>query len=495
MKALKNLAGQTMIYGLGTMVPRLLNYIILTPYFTRLYNTEDSLAEYGKVTELYAFVVFLMIILTYGMETAYFRYSSIEKDKKKVFSTIFTSILSTSILFVVLVYFYSDSISSLLKYEGESYFIQLLTGIVCVEAISAIPFAKLRIENKAKRFAILRLVQVVFNVLLVVSIYNIIPLVIGENTYLLNGKNIVSSKYIFVANLFSSCIILFLLLPELKDFSIRKFSFNLYKQIIFYGLPLMLSGLAGVINETLDRSIFKHLIGGDEGLSLLGVYGANYKLASIVMISVQMFRYAAEPFFFNYEKEKDSKETYANIMNLFTAILVLLVLGLLLFLDIFKIFIDKQYHEGLNIVPIIALAYIFYGILFNLSIWFKLSNKTNFAIIITLIGAMLTIIINLIFVPKYSYNASAYAHVISYGTMVVVSYFLGKKFYPIPYKLSQILVYFVTGFAIYFIDQYIEIGITIFDYLFKLILLLLFTIFVVWKENLLKILFNRRYES
>lgn len=487
MKALKNLASQTIVYGLGTMIPKLLNYVILTPYFTRLYNDTESIAEYGKVTELYAYIVFLMVVLTYGMETTYFRYVNLEENKKSVFSTIMTSLIISSSLFFLLIFIYTGSIASFLKFSGEPYFIRMLAGIVSIEAVSSIPFAKLRVENRAKKFALLRIVQVVLNIGIMLFLYNILPKVLGSNKYLLNDNGIVSAKYIFLSNLLSSGVVMILLTAELKDFKFRLINIDLYFKMLLYSLPLLLSGLAGVVNETLDRSIFKHVIKDtDSALHQLGIYGANYKLASIVMIFVQMFRYAAEPFFFNYQKEKDSKERYAQVMHIFVAIIVFLGLVIVLYIDFFKYFLGNQYHSGNDIVPFIVFAYIFYGILFNLSVWFKLSHKTYYAIGITLIGAVITFYINVKYIPEYGYYASAIAHVISYIVMVLFSYFLGQYFYRIPYNIGKILIYIGLGLTMYVIDMFVKIDHNILNFLFKTILVALFVIFVVWKEEVIK---------
>ncbi len=491
LKPLKNLAGQTLVYGLGTMVPKLLNYVILTPYFTRLYNDPNSIPEYGKVTELYAYIVFLMVVLTYGMETTYFRYVNLAKDKRKVFSSIMTSIIFSSSIFIILVIVFTGSISAFLKFSGEPYFIRMLGGIVSVEAVSSIPFAKLRIENKARRFATLRVLQVILNIGIMLFIYNVLPFILGNHNFLLNASGIISAKYIFLANLLASSFVLLLLVPEFRDYKIKEFDFSLYKPMLLYSLPLLVSGLAGVINETLDRSIFKHVIKDThEALYQLGLYGGNYKLASIVMIFVQMFRYAAEPFFFNYEKERDSKERYAQVMHIFIGLLILLGLVIVIYLDIFKYFLGKNYYEGNVIVPYIVLAYIFYGILFNLSIWFKLSHKTQYAIIITAIGAVITIYVNVKYIPVYSYHASAVAHVLSYFSMVLISFFLGRKYYRIPYDLKRVGAYFLLGFVLFFSDKYLKLHNIALIFLVKTILVMIFAIFVAWKENLLKILFK-----
>lgn len=488
LKEFKQLAGQTLVYGMGTMVPRLLNYIILTPYFTRnLFK--DALEEYGKVTELYAYMAFLMIILTYGMETTYFRFVNKEENKTKVFSTIFTCILVTSILFLVSIFIFTEPIANGLKYGGEAIFIRLLGSLLAIEAISAIPFAKLRVENKAKKFAILKFLQVCVNIGLMIGIYNIGPKFTGDNSYLLNGVGEVSSQFIFFANLIASSFVVILLIPELKVYSLKNFDLQLLRPLLIYGLPLMISGLAGTINETLDRSIYKHVIGDDSiALAELGIYGANYKIGGLLLIFIQMFRYAAEPYFFSKSKDIDSKEQYAQLMNLFVGLIIAMGLFILLFLGYLKGFIGPNYQSGLYIVPYIILGYIFYGVLFNLSVWFKLSDRTKYAFIIMLFGAVITVVINVIFVPKYRFGASAVAHVISYGSMVLLSYILGRRFYRINYNIRRLFSYFLLGIGIYLLDMFVTIHSEILEVLFKLLLLLIFVTFVAWKEKLLKYL-------
>lgn len=470
------------------MVPRLLNYVILVPYFTHtLFAT--ALEEYGKVTELYAYITFLMIILTYGMETTYFRFVNTEKDKRKVFSTIFTAIIFTSLVFLSIVLSLNKGISNLLMYEGELIFIKMVAIILAVEAISAIPFAKLRVENKAKRFAILKFIHISVNILLMLAIYNFVPGITGKSAYLLNSEGIISSKFIFISNVIASSLILILLIPEIKDYKVKMFDKVLLKPILTYGLPLMISGLAGVINETLDRSIYRHVIKNeDAALQQLGIYGANYKIGGLLLIFIQMFRYAAEPYFFNKAKDLDSKKQYSQLMNIFVGVICSMGLFILLYLGYLKHFIGESYHQGLFIVPMVVIAYVFYGILFNLSVWYKLSNKTQYAFIIMSIGAVITIIINILFVPKYAYAASATAHCISYFVMVVISFILGQKFFRINYNIVRILMYLILSTLIYLGSTNINIESVGLDIIVRTLILLIFVTFVSWKEGIHKLI-------
>lgn len=495
MKEIKQLAGQTMIYGLGTMVPRLLNYFILTPYFT--YNLfKNTPGEFGKVTELYTYIAILMVVLTYGMETSYFRFSNSEKNKQKVFNTIFTALIFTSSIFLVLIWVFAHKISIGLKYEGEVIFIKLVAAILAVEAVSAIPFAKLRVENRARRFAILKFVQICLNILLMVGIYNILPKLLSDNSYLLNNEGIVSSRYIFIVNFFVSTIILFLLLPEMKGYSFKDFSYKYFKPILLYGLPLMVSGLAGTLTDNLDRGIYRHLLEDEHVATVeLGIYGANYKIGMLLYLFIQMYRYAVEPYFFNKSKDKDAKEQFAQLMNIFIGIIIAMGLFVLLFLHYLKYFISPSFHIGLFIVPYIVVSYMLYGILVNLSVWYKLSGKTQFALIIMIVGTFITITINFIYVPIYRYAASAVAHVFAYSAMVLVSYFLGRKYYPVQYNLKRILTYFIFGFLIYFISLKLGELHWVLDIILRSSLLLIFITFVGWNEKILKEFLNKRNAS
>jgi O-antigen/teichoic acid export membrane protein len=486
LRPIKKLAGQTLVYGLGTMVPRLLNYMILTPYFTYIVF-RNNLGEYGKLTELYAYVSFLLILLTYGMETAYFRFYNNEKERDKVFSTILTSIFCSSALFIVIVGLFLNGFSRFLDYSGEKDFILIVACIVAVEAFTAIPFAKLRVQEKAKKFAILKSINVAVNIFLIILFYNILPS-FGIKDFLVNNEGNISVKFVLLANLITSFSILLLLIPDIKEYTFRMVDWNLLKRLLKFGWPLLIAGFAGTINETLDRGILKQLLPDKvQGLHDLAVYGGNYKIAAFILLFIQMYRFAMEPFFFNYAKNEDSKRQYAVLMNLFVGVTVFMGVFIMVFLDYIKYFIDPKLHEGLFIVPYIIVAYIFSGIYYNHSIWFKLSDKTIFAIYIASIGAIATIVLNVMFVPEYSYLASAVATVIAYGLMVLFSFVFSVRYYYVKYNIGRMLLYFIVGASICYISSKIIIGIIFISIVIKIILVSIFAIFVVWKENL----FNR----
>jgi O-antigen/teichoic acid export membrane protein len=447
-------------------------------------------SEYGKLTELYAYVTFLLILLTYGMETAYFRYVNISENKNGVFSTIIASVFTTSLLFVILVSVNVSSIADLLDYSGEKSFIIIVACIVAVEAFTAIPFAKIRNEEKALKFAILKSVNVFVNIAIIAIFYNFLP-AIGLGDFIKNNAGVVSVKYVLLANLITSCIILLLLIPDFAEFSLRNCSFRLWKKLIKFGWPLLIAGFAGTINETLDRSLLKHLI-SDKSRALydVAIYGANYKIAALILLFIQIYRFALEPFFFNYADKKDSKEQYARLMNLFVGIAVGMGVFILIFLDYLKYFVNPEYHEGLLIVPYIIVAYILSGIYYNQSVWYKLTDKTYYAAIIALMGAIVTVFINVYFVPLYSYYASAVAHVLSYALMVFFSYMLSLKYYKIKYDIVRIGSYILLGSVLVYINNLISINSIIIKIAFKTILVSIFVIFVLWREELYKAIFK-----
>ena len=457
MNPIRQLFSQTAVYGMGTVVPRLLNYIVLTPFFTRIFK----LGEYGVVTELYAYFVFLMVILTYGMETGYFRYAEKNKNPDEVYTTSLVSLFITSLSFIVAVLIFSGNIADILDYSDNPEYIVMIGLIVGIDAFTAIPFARLRQKNKDVKFAFIKIISVVINITLNFFLLYFIP------KFDLNEKyKIISSiystdigvGYVFVSNLVASLISLLLLLGEILKVKI-KFNKKLWKELIYYSIPLLVAGLAGTINEALDRIMIKHLITGElKPLEQLGIYGANYKIAVLMQLFIQMFRFAAEPFYFARAKEKNAEKLFADVMKYFVVVCMIIFLMVNLYIDIFKHFIGKDYYAGLYIVPVILYAIFLLGVFFNISIWYKLNNLTHYGAIITITGALITLGINWIFIPKYGYSASAWAHFVCYLTMVIISYFLGQKFYRISYDLKAILLYAILPVVIFIFAKWLNIS-------------------------------------
>lgn len=440
MNPLRQLFGQTAIYGFGTVVPRLLNYLLLTPFFTRVFNLE----EYGIITELYAYVVFLMIILTYGMETGFFRFAQTRHDDEKVFSTSLMSILASSVLFILLTRIMSLPFSRMLGYEEHPEYIIWIGVIVGVDAFTAIPFARLRWENRAVKFASIKIASVLLNIGLNFLFLLVLPsLESGDSaSWLMKIYNPeIGVGYVFISNLVSSLFSLALLSGTIISVK-PAFNRRLWLNMIGYSFPLLISGLAGTVNEALDRVLLRHLLQDtDAALAQVGIYGANYKIAVLMTLFIQMFRYASEPFYFGNADKANAKKIFAQVMKYFVIASLLIFLVVNLYIDLFKHFIGSAFHDGLHIVPVILFANLLLGIFFNLSIWYKLNNLTKYGAMITLFGALITFLINWFFIPVYGYSASAWAHVACYGSMVVLSWWLGKKFFPIRYPLKSIGLY------------------------------------------------------
>lgn len=452
MNQLKKLASQTAIYGLPTIVGRLLNYF-LTPLYTYLFTT----SEFGDVTSAYAYVSFLLVLLTYGMETSLFRFAQLEAEKEKVYATALVSLFISSIIFILLTSYFAVPIAETLKFSGHPEYVIWFAIILGCDALSAIPFAQLRLQNKAKRFAWIRSLNIGINIGL-----NLFFIVFCKSVYEAPESAFkpfvemfynpaIGIGYIFISNLFASVITLLLLSPEM--ISVKwKVDAVLWKQMMKYGIPLLIAGLAGMANETLDRVLIPHLLPEEIAKSENGIYGACYKVAIIMTIFIQAFRFAAEPFFFNHSKEVDSKKTNALVMKYFVIICSFIFLGTMMNMEWIQYFVGEKFRVGLKVVPILLLANLFLGIFINQSIWYKLTGKTGYGAMLTIFGASITIILNIYWIPRYGYMGSAWATLICYTSMMIVSYFLGNKHYPVDYDLKRILGYLGISLTLYFIS-------------------------------------------
>lgn len=458
MAPLRKLAGQTAIYGVSSIVGRLLNYM-LVPFYTRIFSRE----QFGVVTEMYAFVAFLVVLLTYGMETAFFRYSSKTGQPARVYATVLFSVISTSALFILMSTLFSVPIGEFLGYPNHTEYIIWFAIIVGLDAISSIPMARLRQLNKAQRFMLVSLTNVVVNIGL-----NLFFLVYCKGHYDEFGAQSntlvqmfyspeIGVGYVFISNLVASIVKLLMLGPQIFRVELN-YDWALMRSMLRYALPLMILGLAGIINETIDRVLLKHLLDLplNEALAEVGIYGASYKVAMIMSLGIQAFRYAAEPFFFAEEQAKNAKETYASVMRYFVIVSGLLFLGIMLFIDVVMQFVGEDFREGQAVVPILLMAYVFYGIVFNLSFWFKLSERTTWGAVIAIVGAVITLVLNFTLIPIIGYMGSAWATFASYGTMMIISYFLSRKYYPIPYDLKRIALYLFSAFGLFAVSQYIQ---------------------------------------
>ena len=487
MNPLKKLAGQTLIYGLSSVVPKFLSYF-LVPLHTYVFKNP---ADYGVVGDLYGLVVMLNIVLTYGMETAYFWFCKKELNTDKVYSTSLISIISTSLVFILFTYLFSHSIARWLEYSGHPEYIWWFGLIIGIDAICAIPFVKLRRENKAMKFASMKLLNIGINVLFTLIFLLLLPFInkhfIHLPTYIYSPK--IGVGYIFIANVIASVCTLILLY---KDFAIKFiFDYALWKRMMRYALPLLLAGLAGGINDVIDRQFLKYMLpDASHPMTQLGIYFANLKIAIILVVFIQTFRFAAEPFFFNYEKEKDSKLVFADIMKYFVVFCLVILIATMANLCVIKYFVPKTYWPGLGIVSTMLLANLFVGIYLNLSIWYKLSGKTMVGAYIIIIGSLITILINYLFVPKYGYYASAYGRLACYVVMTIICYTLGRKYYHIPYNLKAIGYYSLLCLILYIPIHYLNHASIPVQLIVNNLLIGLFVYYILRREKLLAVLFS-----
>jgi O-antigen/teichoic acid export membrane protein len=465
MSAIKKLFSETAIYGLPSILGRFLNYL-LTPLYT--YHLLPS--EYGVVTEMYAYASFLGVLLTYGMETAFFRFFNSEEHKTKVYSTAMVSLLCSTVIFIILAFLFQWPLAALLANKGgltmvNNYAIYLcwFAIIVAIDAITAIPFARLRAENKALKFAVVRLVNLSTNIFFNLFFILGVPFLIRHHIaseILLPISQVPLVSYIFISNLLSSGLTLLLLLPESR-FSAKLADAELLRKMLRYGLPILVMGLAGMVNDTFDRILLKWLLplSPERTMHEIGVYGACYKLSIIMTICIQAFRFAAEPFFFARYKEKGSEQVYAEVMKFFVLGCSLVFLITMLYLDLIKFFIgsaNSSFLEGLAVVPILLLANMCLGIYYNLSIWFKLTDRTTSGALISIFGAVLTLGLNMLLIPTLGYMGSAYTTLICYASMMVISFFWGRKYFPIPYQLGKIAFFLLSALVVFGLSKQIE---------------------------------------
>lgn len=486
MKQIKNLAGQTAIYGLSSIVGRFLNYL-LVPLHTAVFIP----LQFGIITEMYAYVAFLVVLLTYGMETAFFRYSTKEGfDKKTVFSTILFSLFATTAVFIFLVTLFAQPIADWLRYSAFPQYVIWFAIIVGLDAVSSIPLAKLRSEKKAGQFAFVNIANVAVNIgLNVFFLWYCLPQYNkGVHNFLIDTfyNPDIGVGYVFISNLIASIVKFLLLTPSMVSARVEV-RLSLIRQMLWYGFPLLVAGLAGIVNETIDRIMLKRMLidqlGEAETLTQLGIYGACYKISILITLFIQAFRYAAEPFFFSQEKEKNAKEIYATVMNYFSIICFTVFLGVLLYLDIIKHFIrNEEFWKGLGVVPVLLLANVFLGIYYNLSIWYKLSEKTKFGAYISIFGASVTILVNYFTIPVWGYVGSAWATLICYASMVLVSYYFGQKNYNVPYQLKNFFLYFSSSLLLYLASTGISFDSKIAMFGFNTMLLLVFMLVVFVNE-------------
>ena len=467
MSAIKKLLGQTAVYGLSSILGRMANYLLLTPLFARVFSVE----QFGVITNTYSWVAMMIIFFTYVLETGFFRYATSHEDKKDVvYSTAFMSVLASSVLLVTAIIFFAQDIANAMLYPNHTEYIIYLGIIVGIDALTAIPFAGLRMKEKAKKFAFIKLFSLGVNIFLNFFFYVLCPYLTNEYNYEWFNKIIylvytphVGVRYVFISNLIASIITFALLLPEIINHR-WQFDVPLWKKLIPYSAPMLLVGLSGAINQNFDKLVTHRLLPEKLALHEIGIYGAIFKLSIMITLFIQAYQYAAEPFFFKKSKDLDAKKTFADVAKYFTLITCIGFIGIMFSAEFLMTILLKreEYKEGLTILPLIMMGAIFFGIYYSLSNWYKLSNKTYFGGLISAIGSVVTLVGNFMLIPVFEammpgrgYIGCAITNFTCYFVMVVISYYLGQKYYPINYPVKRILFYLGVAMALAAVDIFI----------------------------------------
>jgi len=483
MGIIKKLASQTAIYGVSSIFGRFLNYL-LVPLYTYYFST----AEYGVVSEFYAYAGFFSVLLLFGFETGYFRFRNKEQpDRDVAYSTALIFVVLVNLVFFLCILAINPRLSAALNYADHPEYVRWFSIILVLDAISSIPFARLRAENKAVRFAGIKITEIILTVMLSLffivycrKIYQEAP----QSWIALIYDPAIGVGYIFIANLIASVCKFLLLAPQLKGLS-WGFDRELFARMVRYSGPMVVIGFAGIINEMLDRALLKYLLPYDShtNMQMLGIYSACYKLSILMSLFIQAFRYAAEPFFFAYADKSDARSVYAQVLKFFVIFCVFIFLLVTLFIDFFQYFIGTEFRAGLEVVPILLLANLCLGIYVNLSIWYKLTDRTLMGAFVSLAGAGLTVVLNIWWIPIWGYVGSAWATLICYASMAIVSYLLGRKYYPVAYEVKRVLFYIFLGVVLYISQQQLQAVSYAQPWLLSVLLMLLYLLFVALFEG------------
>ena len=453
MANLKSLAKDTAIYGLSSIIARFINYL-LVPIQTARFAASGG--EYGIITNVYAYVSLLIILLTFGMETTFFRFMSKEgEDPKKVYSTALTMVMMTSLISAVLLMTFLYPIAASVGYADHPEYVAVMYITVAIDAFMAIPFAYLRYLHKPMKFALLKIINILLNIALNLLYLVVLPALKLNPFGIYDAQFTLDVAFVFYINLFCTCATLLMLWKEwtAQPFKIDK---NTCKRMLSYTWPLLVMGLAGQLNQAASQILFPYLFDGsqEEARAQLGIYGACIKIAMIMVMITQAFRFAYEPFVFGKSKDKDNRETYAQAMKfylIFTLLAFLVVMG---YIDILKFLIGETYWEGLRVVPIVMAAEIMFGVFFNLSFWYKLTDRTIWGAYFSGIGAIVLITIDILLIPRFSYMACAWAGFAAYATSMLLSYFIGQRYYPIVYPIRQMSAYVLLTIVLFLAMQY-----------------------------------------
>jgi O-antigen/teichoic acid export membrane protein len=477
LSALKSLFKQTFVYGLATVLPRMLSFLLVPLYTTE--GVLSSVAEYGKVSVIFSYFVLFNVVLAYGMETAFFRFFNKEDDKDKVIGTSTISLIVSSFGFFVLALAFQNQIASLIQIDVK--YINLVIWILLLDALVIVPFAWLRATEKPMRYAIIKILNVAIN--LGLNLFFLLWL--ADLSYVSSVFNSIcidnyEISYIFIANLVASAVTLLLLASFYSKIKYR-FDKKLWKTMFRYAFPVLIAGVAFSINETFDRILLDRLLPPDIAETEIGMYSACYKIALFMTLFATAYRLGIEPFFFSHAKSDNPQKNYAKILEFFVAFGSIIMLAVVVFADILKPYIvrSEDYWEAMSIVPIILLANFCLGIYHNLSVWYKITDRTKFGAYISIVGAIMTLVINIVFISAYSYKASAVATLVAYSIMVLLSYYFGRKYYPIPYNLKKIGLYLMLSVAMSVLSFYYFRG----NYILGISMLIVFLGIVFFSEK------------
>lgn len=479
MSGLKKLASQTAIYGLSSILGRTLNFLLVILH-TRVLGKE----AYGINTDLYVIIAFLAVVLSFGMETTFFRFANKKpQEKEQVYASALFFIVCLLAFFFVILGTNFGSLSQMLRYTDYPYLLWIGMSILALDVLSALPFARLRLENRAWRFASIRLLQIGLTIVLNLVVF-LLPITNWGLPSPLDFPN--GATYIFVINLLASGFMTLLLLPQLFAFRPSNVSGAHLKTMLAYSSPLVIGGLAGTVNEMLDRQMIKYILPKETSMQQVGIYGAVYKISIFMTLFIQAFRYAAEPFFFQSAQQKNAPKTYALVLKYFVFAMALMLFGIVACIDLAKLFVGEDFREGIYVVPFLLAANFFLGVQVNLSIWFKVTDKTRFGAYISIVGALITVVLNLILIPELGYFGAAITTLVCYFSIAAITFILGQKHYPIPYETGKILLVMLSCFGCAALSFYVFRG----HILINLILgiLLLSVIFLSDHKNILALL-------
>jgi O-antigen/teichoic acid export membrane protein len=454
--SLKKLAGQTVWYGVSNIAVRLLTFL-LTPYLTHVLTGPKGQVVFGQQGFIYTIFPIMNVLYTYGMETAYFRFSTTE-DKLKLYRTQLTSMLLSTLLFSVLLWMFRVPVASFAELGTHTEYVGWCAAIIALDAISALPYARLRKENRPRKYAATKAIGILVFVLTIVFLFSFGGNIAKDGGFFGDWYNRHwGLGFILFANLLQAIVTLVLLVKELADYrpDIDK---EIIRKVLPYSLPILIAGFAGTINDSLNRVMFQKLYpaSSEESLRQLGFFTAALRLSILINLAIQAFRLAAEPFFFSISKEKNAPETYSRVMKWFVVIMALMFLNVTLYIDLWKHFLNDEYRVAIGLVPVLLLSYIMFGIYTNLTIWYKLTDKTYFGTYIMIIGAVVTIVFNWLLIPTWGYNACAWGMLLTNTIMVILSYSWGQKYYPIPYNVPKLFGYLAAMMALFFIQYTIN---------------------------------------